>query len=274
MGDGNDMQAMVQFSSLHGTAPNELLSPRSKARTLQLSDDEEESKTQAKAKEIAALQESSSATLTRSERRRLRRLKKKESRGEKVDEEDEARRQRRRERRKSRRRAAKAGKGWVDADNKKEAGVASAKPTDGNKVKEEPTETPTWFYNGDGAEKDEDVNDSWFYGSKPKPAAGSSTRVGPSALSREKRRQRSKEMEAGVAGKTPSTRTSPTRVGPGELSKEERRRRRRETREKRALAGDSTVINLGSPTVEREETPSRAERRRMRKEKREQRALV
>merc|ERR1719480_693387 len=66
---GDNMQAMLHLSSLHGTAHDELLSPRARdPRTLQLSDDEEESKTQAIAKEIAALQESSSATLTRAER--------------------------------------------------------------------------------------------------------------------------------------------------------------------------------------------------------------
>merc|ERR1712032_1390701 len=255
--DGNDMQAIVQ-----------------------LSDDEEESKTQAKAKEIAALQESSSATLTRSERRRLRRLKKKESRGEKVDEEDEARRQRRRERRKSRRRAAKAGKGWLDGDHKKE--TAAAKPTDGNKVKEAPTETPTetptWFYTEPTPkpteEQDEDGKDSWFYGSKSKPAQDSSTRVGPSGLSREERRQRRKDRKekqaAAADGKPPSTPTSPARVGPDELSREDRRRRRKEKREQRAPIGDSTV-NPESPTVD-PDALSRAERRRQRKEKREQRA--
>merc|ERR1712032_656175 len=262
--DGNDMQAMVQFSSLHGTAPNELLSPRSKARTLQLSDDEEESKTQAKAKEIAALQESSSATLTRSERRRLRRLKKKESRGEKVDEEDEARRQRRRERRKSRRRAAKAGKGWLDGDHKKE--TAAAKPTDGNKVKEAPTDTPT-------EAQDEDGKDSWFYGSKSKPAQDSSTRVGPSGLSREERRQRRKDRKEKQAvaadGKPPSTPTSPARVGPGALSRAERRRQRKEKREQRAVRDAEPAASPVPPTVDlTDESPSRSERRRQRKEKR------
>merc|ERR1712048_171990 len=195
---GDDMQARLQLASLHGASQqDELLSPRSiRSRTLQLSDDEEESKNQAKAKEIAALQKSSSETLTRAERRRLRKLKKKESKGEKLDEESEARRRRRRERRKARREkeSAGGGTGWMNAD-KPSSDAATPKPVDGNKT-EEPTETPTWFYNATPTpEEDEGEDEAWFYGSKSRAAETTSTRVGPSALSREERRRRRKEKK-------------------------------------------------------------------------------
>ena len=251
---GDDMQARLQLASLHGPSQqDELLSPRSvRSRTLQLSDDEED---QAKAKEIAALQKSSSETLTRAERRRLRKLKRKESKGGKLDEESEARRQRRRERRKARREKESAGdgEGWMTAD-KPSSDAAIPKPADGNKT-EEPTETPTWFYNATPTpEEDEGEDDAWFYGSKSRAQeATSSTRVGPSALSKEERRRRRKEKK-GLADQVPV-----------EMSKEERRRRRKE---KRALRNAEAVQ---SPTSDVDEAAARAERRRLRKEKRAQR---